>query len=156
MITRETMVLAALARGDDRTARLPGGAFRMGSDTKDLLRQFPAAGEGLKSMLLAETPAHPVTLPPFHMDRFVVTNAEFQRFTQSRPEWRKERVGGDYLRHWETDRFSEHFGALPVVFVSWDAAIAYAEWLGKRLPAEAEWEFAARGGLTDSKYPWGN
>jgi formylglycine-generating enzyme required for sulfatase activity len=128
----------------------------MGSDPESLKRQFPTASRGLQSMLMAETPSHQVTIAPFRLDRFAVTNAEFKRFTHARPEWRKERIGGDYLRHWDANGFGEKYSHLPVVFVTWYAARAYAAWLGKRLPTEAEWEFAARGGFRDSRYPWGN
>lgn len=44
----------------------------------------------------------------------------------------------------------------PVVYVSWYAAVAYAEWIGQRLPTEVEWEFAAQGGLAAGDFPWGD
>lgn len=156
MVSRRSLLLAALAPDNNRMVRLPGGTFRTGSDLEKLQHQFPAASKGLKEMLLAETPAHQATIPSFQIDRFAVTNADFLRFTLAQPEWRKDRIGGDYLSHWNGSEFPENHARLPVVFVSWHAALAYATWAGKRLPTEGEWEFAARGGLTDPKYPWGN
>ena len=147
MLSRRSLLLSALAPRRHGMTRIPGGTFRMGADRESLLRQFPNAGAGLRSMLMAETPAHEVTVRPFQMDRCEVTNAEFQRFVRARPA---------YLSQWTGRIFPKSAADWPVAFVTWDAAAAYAAWAGKRLPTEAEWEFAARGGVATATYPWGN
>ena len=120
-------MLAALAPVNEEMVPILGGTFRMGSDKDALLREFPKAGAGMKSMLFAETPAHAVTIPPFLLDQCEVTNDAFQRFVLARPEWKQGRMGGDYLRHWKGDVFPIGAAKLPVVFITWNAAAAYAE-----------------------------
>lgn len=71
-----------------------------------------------------------------------------------RPNWWLAIDGADWAHPFGQD--SKFDPDHPVVHVSWNDANAYATWLGKRLPTEAEWECAARGGLEQMTYPWGN
>ena len=126
---------------------IPAGTFEMGSDDED-------ADED-------EQPVHTVHLDAFYMDTYEVTNAQFKAFVDANPQWQKDKIedrfhDGGYLALWDGTNYPSGKAEHPVVYVSWYAAMAYAAWAGKRLPTEAEWEYAARGRLAGKKYPWGD
>ena len=107
-----------------------------------------------------EVPKHSVTIDDFYLDKYPVTNADFKKFTDFNLEWRSDRIpgrlhNGNYLKHWKDHDALKAKADHPVVNVSWYAAVAYCQWVGKRLPTEAEWEHAARAGL-NALFPWGD
>lgn len=120
-------------RGKDEAemAFIPAAAFTMGDTHGD--------GEP------AEKPTGSVQITAFWMDRLEVTFDQFGKFVQA----------GGYKPQGQWEQNKSRGGNHPVVNVTWGDAGAYCRWAGKRLPSEAEWEFAARG-TEGRKYPWGN
>jgi len=114
---------------------IPGGAFLMGSED----------GED------DEKPVHQVYVNEFCIDKYEVTVEQYRQFLLAKERRQPEK--------WDEQA---QFPQRPVVYVNWDDANAYASWAGKRLPTEAEWEYAARGGNTGLwgkpkyKFVWGD
>lgn len=105
---------------------------------------------GSESGNIDERPVHEVELSPFYMDVRVATNREYQAFVDANPNWRRDRIApemadGNYLNLWANDRCPDTLLDHSVINVSQFAAAAFAAWVAKRLPTEAEWELAAGG-----------
>jgi iron(II)-dependent oxidoreductase len=153
------------ARRDD--VKLPGGAFQLGAE--------PGTGFVFDN----EKWAHAVRLAPFRIARVAVTNEEFLEFVEAggyrRREWWSEAgwtwragAGAQAPRYWVRDgnawqqrRFDTVASLVaedPVVHVNWHEAQAYCRFAGRRLPTEAEWEYAAAWSAREGRkrrYPWG-
>ena len=140
--------LSHLLAGDfDDMVLIPEGSFIMGNNMGGA----------------DEKPEHQVYLKAFFIDKFEVTNADYVAFLNAKGnriedgipwvamESEFSRIGRVEGRFVVDYGYEDH----PVVMVTFNGALAYARWVKKRLPTEAEWEKAARGGLTNSPYPWG-
>lgn len=156
--------------------RVPAQEFIMGSDSSLVFHadeEGPARKVQVKSFWIDETAVTNSDFSKFVTATEYLTEAEsfgwsfvfdglvskevLEKYTRGRmqhPNWWLAVNGADWRHPYGPDSIAED--ELPVVHVSWNDAVAYANWVGKRLPTEAEWECAARGGLEQKTYPWGD
>ncbi len=141
---RLTMLMAVVVSAFAQTVLIPAGTFSMGrhkltDDDKTKMRP---------QVLLDDRPVHDVTIDAFRLDSTEVTHAQYAEFIKATQR------AAPY--HWKGGTVPAGLEKVPAYNVTWDDARAYCEYRGQRLPTEAEWERAARGGLEAQDYPWGD
>jgi len=122
-----------------------GGEFTQGSERGDFIFDN-------------ERGAHAVRVAPFLMSAYPVTQGEFAEFINAThaPAPRYWKGEGSTWASRRFDRWAAIDSAAPMIHVTLNEALAYCRWAGRRLPTESEWEFAARNGGADDRFPWGD
>ncbi|HUY95329.1 MAG TPA: SUMF1/EgtB/PvdO family nonheme iron enzyme, partial [Terracidiphilus sp.] len=142
------------AQTPEGMVRIPGGSFDFrvrgieieGGDNVGIDVQYPWEDSPRRFH------DHVMTVKPFYIDKYPVTNRQFKEFLDATHYSPKDRI--DFLRDWRNGTYPAGWESRPVTWVSLEDARAYAAWAGKRLPHEWEWQLAAQG--TDERtYPWG-
>ena len=151
---------------NDHFVQIPSGKFLMGSTEEDIrfvLEFFTNGGDA--HPFSNELPQHEIYLDDYWISKFEITNKQYVEFlndvgNQKEEEefWFNVNSNSDSVHIFENDGIwyvEEGYENFPIVEVNWFGAKSYCEWIGGRLPTEAEWEKAARG--TDGRmFPWGN
>jgi iron(II)-dependent oxidoreductase len=136
--------IAAQTAAPEGMVLIPAGKFWIGRT----FSIFLDTGDLWARDKIDNRPANNIYLDAFYIDKYEVTNADYAKFVQAtgaKPPW-----------HWPQGQIPKEEEKFPAANVNWYEATDYCKWAGKRLPTEAEWEKAARGGLDRAHYAWGD
>jgi formylglycine-generating enzyme required for sulfatase activity len=141
-LVSQTIITAPTDRKPKGMVLIKSGSFEFKAENTDQFIPYPDVKEPVTTRIEA-----------FYLDQFPVTNLQFRGFLESSGYLPSDPV--NFLKHWENGGIPEGLENHPVVYVSFQDAQAYADWAGKRLPTEKEWQYAAQGS-ENRVWPWGN